>query len=189
MLINAPAVFAPGAPLGSPLAIRLGTPLPVSARAGQTHVRAARRDGGEIRPRNAPSRALVLAALLALLACPWGCTQGYAHAELIYDQYGNAYSKGKTCPWATPEGMCPICPVPYLPCWEEDIFCFRPIYCQGKFSPVSVHTHTYTHAHTHSLSLSLSLSHTHTHTHTNKHTEKVLIVYENSKMYPVCAVY
>ena len=59
-----------------------------------------------------------------------------AQAELIYDQYGNAYSKDKVCPWADNEGRCPICPVPYVPCWEEGVFCYRPIYCQGKFSPV-----------------------------------------------------
>jgi hypothetical protein len=108
---------------------------PIHARTVRTPASAASR-GNELSI--APPRALILTALVALLACPWG-VPGFApaaQAELIYDQYGNAYSKDKVCPWADNEGRCPICPVPYFPCWEEGVFCFRPIYCQGKFSPV-----------------------------------------------------
>jgi hypothetical protein len=111
---------------------------PVPARAVRTAVRRVGAAPAASQLSIAPPRALILTALVALLACTWG-VPGFvpaAQAELIYDQYGNAFSKEKVCPWADNEGRCPICPVPYFPCWEEGVFCFRPIYCQGKFSPV-----------------------------------------------------
>ncbi|EKX35991.1 hypothetical protein GUITHDRAFT_146134 [Guillardia theta CCMP2712] len=44
-----------------------------------------------------------------------------ASSEIIMDQYGRPQQK--------------ICPVAYFPCWQDGYFCFRPIYCQGEFSP------------------------------------------------------
>uniref|UniRef100_A0A7S0HI93 Uncharacterized protein n=1 Tax=Hanusia phi TaxID=3032 RepID=A0A7S0HI93_9CRYP len=44
-----------------------------------------------------------------------------ATSEIIMDQYGRPQQK--------------VCPVAYFPCWQDGYFCFRPIYCQGEFSP------------------------------------------------------
>lgn len=41
--------------------------------------------------------------------------------DLSYDKFGNPTQK--------------ICPVAYFPCYQDGYFCFRPIYCKGKFSP------------------------------------------------------
>ncbi|KAJ1490814.1 hypothetical protein T484DRAFT_1776364 [Baffinella frigidus] len=60
--------------------------------------------------------ALALAASTSLLASPME-----ASAELVKDKYGS---------WKQT-----ICPVAYFPCWQDGQFCFRPIYCEGKFSP------------------------------------------------------
>ena len=76
-------------------------------------------------------------ALIALMAAVVQVSfSAPAGAELIFDQYGNAFSTDQTCPWKIPENPgCPICPLPYVPCWQEGFFCLRPIYCQGIHAP------------------------------------------------------
>mmetsp|Transcript_67129 Transcript_67129/g.98217 ORF Transcript_67129/g.98217 Transcript_67129/m.98217 type:complete len:231 (+) Transcript_67129:61-753(+) len=83
-------------------------------------------------------RPVLVSAALVMMLSLGGMTgaPSAANAELVFDKAGNAYSVEKICPWATPDlPGCPICPIPYFPCWQEGYFCFRPIYCQGKFSP------------------------------------------------------
>mmetsp|Transcript_34120 Transcript_34120/g.79980 ORF Transcript_34120/g.79980 Transcript_34120/m.79980 type:complete len:217 (-) Transcript_34120:117-767(-) len=74
------------------------------------------------------SRSPVYAALSVVLAC-MALTGGSflvthpetAHAEIIKDEYGGTKQR--------------VCPVAYFPCYQDGIFCFRPIYCEGVWSP------------------------------------------------------
>uniref|UniRef100_A0A7S0V993 Uncharacterized protein n=1 Tax=Hemiselmis tepida TaxID=464990 RepID=A0A7S0V993_9CRYP len=75
-----------------------------------------------------PARSPVSAALSVVLAC-MAITGGaflaappqQVHAEIIRDEYGGTKQR--------------ICPVAYFPCYQEGYFCFRPIYCEGVWSP------------------------------------------------------